>query len=311
MNRLFRWGLMGMVLALSACSLIPGPFTPKLTSRLAQSTVYGTREFSVVSQPDYVKEEDVYVVESEMELAMTARLLFDEGILMFYYEDRNLSLNRTYDYLDAIMIHAFKFSMGTKTYTQGDTVIKALDYVKIELFNDQRTVVDQHIATFVETYGLQGDEPSIIRAINKGLVLETQYDTSILDLDLSAITDHTSFEAYGLFEFDTAVCSGYAKAFLGVAEAVDIPAIVVASRTMNHAWNLVHDGQDWVYVDSTYNDPIPDKRGRVLTTYLMVDEATLVSGLDGNDGHVFDTGGDTGLSAAEYVAYAQYLYPNP
>jgi transglutaminase/protease-like cytokinesis protein 3 len=289
----------------------PRPLYPQTDTRLAQSTVYGTREFSVVSQPDYVKEEDVYVVESEMELAMTARLLFDEGILMFYYEDRNLSLNRTYDYLDAIMIHAFKFSMGTKTYTQGDTVIKALDYVKIELFNDQRTVVDQHIATFVETYGLQGDEPSIIRAINKGLVLETQYDTSILDLDLSAITDHTSFEAYGLFEFDTAVCSGYAKAFLGVAEAVDIPAIVVASRTMNHAWNLVHDGQDWVYVDSTYNDPIPDKRGRVLTTYLMVDEATLVSGLDGNDGHVFDTGGDTGLSAAEYVAYAQYLYPNP
>jgi hypothetical protein len=130
-------------------------------------------------------------------------------------------------------------------------------------------------------------------------------------VDLSAITDHTSFEAYGLFEFDTAVCSGYAKAFLGVAEEVGIPALVVSSRAMNHAWNLVFDGQDWLYVDSTYNDPIPDKAGRVITTYLLVDESALVEGLGGNVGHVFDDGISAGLSATDYMAFANFLYPQP
>lgn len=311
MKRLFRLALGLLVITLGACSLIDRPFTPKISTRIAQNTVFGSRELAMISQPSYVKEEVVYVVDSEMELALMAKLLFEEGVLMFYYEDRNLSLNKTYDFLDAIMIHAFKFSMGTKTYTQGETVIKALDYVKIELFNDQREAVSAHIDAFSTQYLSASDPREVIREINKGLVLQTRYDTSVLDLDLTAITDHTSFEAYGLFEFDTAVCSGYAKAFLGVAEEVGIPALVVSSRAMNHAWNLVFDGQDWLYVDSTYNDPIPDKAGRVITTYLLVDESSLVEGLGGNVGHVFDDGIGAGLSAADYMAFANFLYPQP
>lgn len=311
MKRLFRLALGLLVITLGAYSLIDRPFSPKISTRIAQNTVFGSRELAMISQPSYVKEEVVYVVDSEMELALMAKLLFEEGVLMFYYEDRDLSLSKTYDYLDAIMIHAFKFSMGTKTYTQGETVIKALDYVKIELFNDQRDVVDDHIDAFKATYVSDSDWRTQIRDINKGLVLETKYDTTYLNVDLSAITDHTSFEAYGLFEFDTAVCSGYAKAFLGVAEEVGIPALVVSSRAMNHAWNLVFDGQDWLYVDSTYNDPIPDKAGRVITTYLLVDESALVEGLGGNVGHVFDDGISAGLSAADYMAFANFLYPQP
>ena len=311
MNSIFRKVLIVWVLTLSACTLIPQPFTPQITPRSAQSTVFGARQLRVLSQPDYVKEETVYVADSEMELAMMAKLLFEEGVMLFYFEDRDYAIEKVYDYLDAIMIHAFKFSMGTKTYTQGDNVIKALDYVKIELYNDQRSVVDGHIDAFITQYIPESSVSAQITAINKGLVLETQYDTSILDLDLSAITDHTSFEAYGLFEYNTAVCSGYAKAFLGIAEELSIPAIVVSSNAMNHAWNLVYDGQGWVYVDSTYNDPIPDKRGRVVTTYLMVDESSLVGGLGGNDGHVFDADSEDTLSASDYVAFAQFLYPNP
>lgn len=311
MNRFFRWVSGLLILTLGACSLIDRPFTPEISTRIAQSTVFGSRELSVISQPNYVKEDVVYVVESEMELAMTAKLLFEEGTLMFYFEDRDFDLSTTFDYLEAIMIHAFRFSMGTKTYTQGDQVIKALDYVKIELFNDQRETVDEHIEAFSTRYLSALDQRGLIREINKGLVLETKYDTSVLDLDLSAITDHTSFEAYGLFEYDTAVCSGYAKAFLGVAEAAGIPALVVSSRAMNHAWNLVYDGSTWLYVDSTYNDPIPDKAGRVITTYLLVDEASLVAGFNGSAGHVFDDGTSDGLSAVDYVNFALYLYPNP
>lgn len=310
MNRLFRSALMILILSLSAC-VAQRPFSPVVTPRLAQSTLYGSRELSTISQPDYVKEEVVYVVNSEMELALTAKLLFEEGVLMFFYEDRDFAIETVYDYLDAIMIHAFRFSMGTKTYTQGETVIKALDYAKIELYNDQRAAVATHVEDFTQTYVSGTDPRDLITDINRGLVLETKYDTSILDLDLSAITDHTSFEAFGLFEYDTAVCSGYAKAFLSVAEAIGIPAIVVSSNAMNHAWNLVYDGLDWVYVDSTYNDPVPDKKCRVVTTYLMVDEVSLIEGFNGNEGHVFDDGSGNGLTAAEYLAFAQYLYPNP
>lgn len=310
MNRLFRLAFVILTLTLSACMAQP-PFSPVVTPRLAQSTLYGSRELSTISQPDYVKEKEVYVVNSEMELALTAKLLFEEGVLMFFYEDRDFAIETVYDYLDAIMIHAFRFSMGTKTYTQGETVIKALDYAKIELYNDQSEAVAVQVEDFTQTYVSGTDPRDLITDINRGLVLETKYDTSILDLDLSAITDHTSFEAYGLFEYDTAVCSGYAKAFLSVAEAIGIPAIVVSSNAMNHAWNLVYDGSDWVYVDSTYNDPVPDKKGRVMTTYLMVDEASLIAGLNGNEGHVFDDGSANGLTAAEYLAFAQYLYPNP
>jgi hypothetical protein len=304
---------LALSLLLSACSVFtPVPFEEKITDWSPDQSYYGSSlVFQTVSQPNYVKENIVYQVDSEMELALLTKILFDQNIVLFYIEDRELSIDKTYAYLDALMIHAFKFSMGTKTYSKGDTVVKTLDYVKIELYADQRGDVNNALQEFISSR-VKTTNPirNQLKAIHDGLVLTTQYDTAVLDIDLKNITDHTPFEAYGLLINHKAVCSGYAKSFMGLAQELNIPVLTVSSQTMNHAWNLVYNGSVWLYVDATYDDPVPDKAGRALQTYFLIDEKKITTASSTISAHVFDVSGEGTLSASDYMDFAVYLFPS-
>lgn len=297
---------------LTGCSVIPAPFKEVVTDWSPQEQYYGNnRVFQKVSQPAYVKEKEVYQVDNEMELALLAKILFDRHILMFYVEDKDFSLNKTYAYLDALMIHAFKFSMGTKTYSQGDKVVRALDYVKIELYSDHQSEVSNAISDFIASYVNTGEPiKNQLKTIHDQLILNTQYDTAVLEIDLKNIVDHTPFEAYGLLINHKAVCSGYAKSFMGLAQSLNIPVLTISSQTMNHAWNLVYDGTQWLYVDVTFDDPIPDKAGRVFENYFLISQKKITTASSTITAHVFDASTDSTLSAADYMEFAAYLFPS-
>lgn len=296
---------------LTACSYITPPFKETLTDFSLNRSYFGEdRVFQVVSQPAYVKEDNVYQVENEMELALLAKLLFDTGKVQFYVQDKDFSIAKTYAYLDALMIQAFKFSMGTKTYSQGDQIVRSLDYVKIELYNNQITELNQAMTEFIDRKIVANQtQTQQLKAIHDGLILETKYDTDVLNLDLTNIIDHTPFEAYGLFINHKAVCSGYAKAFMGIAQQLNIPVITVSSTVMNHAWNLVYTGTYWRYVDVTFDDPIPDKAGRVISTYFLIDSKKIRTETDSIKAHPFDLASDSTLSEQDYLDFVAYLFP--
>jgi len=299
-------------LTLTGCGLISKPFKEVITDWKPESAYYGSdRVFQIVSQPDYVKEDTVYQVDNDMELALLAKILFDQGITQFYLQDKEFSIGKTYAYLDALMIHAFKFSMGTKTYSDNTGIVKSLDYVKIELYRDALTQVDAAIANFINSHVKTSDPlRSQLKAIHDGLIISTQYDTGVLDLDLSNITDHTPFEAYGLFINHKAVCSGYAKAFTGLAEALNVPVLTISSTVMNHAWNMVYDGGKWLYVDATWDDPVPDRAGKAQENYFLIDLKTLTTDSKTIKAHVFDQTTDSTLSAQDYLDFAHYVFPS-
>jgi transglutaminase/protease-like cytokinesis protein 3 len=209
------------------------------------------------------------------------------------------------------MIHAFKFSMGSKTYSNKSEVVKTLDYVKIELYADHRGDVNTAMQDFL-TSKVKLTDPirNQLKSIHDGLVLNTHYDTAVLDIDLKNIVDHTPFEAYGLLINHKAVCSGYAKSFMGLAQELQIPVLTVSSQTMNHAWNLVYDGTQWLYVDATFDDPVPDKAGRVFETYFLISKKTITTASSTITAHVFDESGDGMLSAQDYLDFAVYLFPS-
>ncbi|KAF0225531.1 MAG: transglutaminase domain-containing protein [Erysipelotrichaceae bacterium] len=302
--------LITISLLLTGCALFPKQFK-EVIADYKPSHEYYMPELIVqtVSQPTYVKEKVVYRVDSEMELAVLAMILFEEGTVQIFIEDRDFSIDRTYAYLESLMIHAFRFSMGTKTYTQNDKTVKTLDYVKIELYDDRMDQVDKAIDTFIKLKVDRTETPErVLRDIHDGLIVTTQYDTAILELDLTNIVDHTPFEAYGLFIQHKAVCSGYSKAFVGVAREMNIPVLTVSSTKMNHAWNLVYVNDAWLYIDVTFDDPVPDKANHVVDTYFLLTHDKITRASFTIKAHEFDLASDTTLTAAQYLEFAQYVF---
>ncbi len=78
-----------------------------------------------------------------------------------------------------------------------------------------------------------------------------------------------SFNTYGVFARRTAVCQGYALAYKYLLNEAGIECHMVTSDAMNHAWNLVNlDGQ-YYQVDVTWDDPVWDRVGRAVHTYML------------------------------------------
>ncbi|WP_049962866.1 transglutaminase domain-containing protein [Ruminococcus sp. HUN007] len=99
------------------------------------------------------------------------------------------------------------------------------------------------------------------------LVLNTVYDTegTLPDRDGGS-------SAYDILICENGVCEGYAQAYNMLLDKVGISSIMVTSYDMNHAWNLVNIDNEWYHVDSTWDDPVPDAKGRVNHKYFMLSD---------------------------------------
>lgn len=116
--------------------------------------------------------------------------------------------------------------------------------------------------------------------VHDWLVQNLAYDTEYVEDGL--IDDHNARNA--LVDGST-VCEGYAKVYALALNHLDIPAVLVTSSTLNHAWNMVElDGQ-WYQVDCTWDDPAPansDLLGRCLHENMLVTTDSLKSDHDHN-----------------------------
>lgn len=86
---------------------------------------------------------------------------------------------------------------------------------------------------------------------------------------------YTYYEGYDLLVGGTAVCAGYARAYMDLLKRSGIEAIYVLSEEMDHGWNLVKINGNWYHVDCTWDDPISDVYGRVRHFYFLVDDGMI------------------------------------
>lgn len=68
---------------------------------------------------------------------------------------------------------------------------------------------------------------------------------------------------YDLLVNGTAVCSGYAMAYMDIMNRLGVECRFVESQPMLHAWNLIKIDGNWYHVDVTHDDPAPDSYGYV------------------------------------------------
>ena len=76
-----------------------------------------------------------------------------------------------------------------------------------------------------------------------------------------------------------AVCDGYAHAYgllLSMA-GIDNRFVVGKGDDVEHIWNMAKLKGQWVHIDVTYDDPKPDKPGRVLHSYFGMSDSRIAS----------------------------------
>ena len=269
---------------------------------------FAQHDFVLAGLPSYVKEKDVYRVEKEEEVALLAYLKVKDEVLDFNYISENeLNLDRIYAFLESLLPFSFNLSSSQMNYTKNEEIVLTLYTLHVEPIFEEWVNVDDYALAIVNQAKLKdGSMLEEIKNIHDVIVLNTKYDESVLQLDLTKPSTNLSFDSLGVFLENTAVCSGYSRAFSALSNSLNIPSLIISSETMTHAWNLVYDGSAWKFVDTTFDDPIPDKEGRVLYTYFLLNEKEFIK--DGK--HIFDKSAQTRLSADEYIYFANYVYFN-
>ncbi len=108
-----------------------------------------------------------------------------------------------------------------------------------------------------------------VKAVNDYIVLNGQYDTSLIN------NSH-----YDLLFKGNSMCNGYALLAYNMLIKLNIPVLLVTGMANNgeeiasHVWNMVNIGGYWFNLDTTWNDPVPDRKDKVSYDYfLLTDEA--------------------------------------
>jgi transglutaminase-like putative cysteine protease len=103
-----------------------------------------------------------------------------------------------------------------------------------------------------------------VTAVNDWICLNAVYDETL-----------TRYSPYDLLVDGSGVCEAYTQLFGILMNHFGIQWRKLDSDAMNHTWNQVRIDGEWLHVDVTWNDPVPDAPGRALRDYLMLTDDEL------------------------------------
>lgn len=107
----------------------------------------------------------------------------------------------------------------------------------------------------------------IARALHDWIVLHAAYDVENANFDREYTEGYTPFDGKYLLLERKGVCDSYVQAYWLLLQMAGVPCSmmsgVMCEDGQGHAWNLVHMGDHWAHVDTTFDDPVPDRPGEV------------------------------------------------
>lgn len=127
--------------------------------------------------------------------------------------------------------------------------------------------VDQILKTIIKPS--MKTEFEKVKAINDYIVSNTAYGTK---------TKASPHSAYAVLMEGQAVCQGYALTAYKMLEQAGFDVKYVVGTVNNneaHAWNLVKIDGNWYHLDTTWNDPLPNRFGASSYDYFLVTDAQL------------------------------------
>lgn len=171
----------------------------------------------------------------------------------------------TNDAYMAYIVSGRSWSIGS-VMLNGEYVIKAEMGFSYTDFYKNQTVEDKRIKEILSqiiTDKMYAHEK--VRAIHDYIVKNYKYDTGFNNYYIKEMLD----EGKG-------VCQAYSLLTYKMLKLSNIPVKYITGMADNgsgygsHAWNMVNLGGYWFNLDVTWDDPIPDVKGRVLHDYYML-----------------------------------------
>ena len=130
-----------------------------------------------------------------------------------------------------------------------------------------RAAMEAADAILAQTVTAGMSDYDIAKALHDYLVLNCVYD---YDNYLRHTVPAESYTADGALLEGTAVCAGYARAYQLLMQEAGIPCEYVSGYAGGgHAWNVVEIDGAWYHVDTTWDDPVPDRAGYVRYDYFL------------------------------------------
>ena len=137
-----------------------------------------------------------------------------------------------------------------------------------------------------------------VKQIHDWIVSNCRYDTEALRKERMDIEVPEAHSIYGIFVNKTAVCEGYAKAFMYLCQKNGIPVIVSvgdgnsSSGSESHMWNYIQmeDGV-WYCMDVTWDDPLVNgaDSGDIYYNYFLKGKDSVHEGMKFTESHVDKT----------------------
>ncbi len=160
-----------------------------------------------------------------------------------------------------------------------------------------RDAYEQEVTAIVSRADKSWSDMEKALYINDYLARNCEYDRSL--------SKHT---AYDVFINKTAVCQGYALAFMDLAHELGLACEMVSSVKLNHAWDMVKIGNSYYNVDVTWNDPTLDRLGRARHLYLLKSTDFFESETGGHAASDWVLTGGLSKSAATETKYDSYFW---
>ncbi len=124
-----------------------------------------------------------------------------------------------------------------------------------------------------------------LKAVNDYIVLNTQYGDD---------TFASAHSPYAILSEGKGVCQAYALLEYKMLGKLGFERRYVAGDAggVGHAWNSVNLGGSWYFIDSTWNDPTPDRKNKVSYKYFLVTQQYLDDDHNWNQSDYQQTGYD-------------------
>lgn len=130
-----------------------------------------------------------------------------------------------------------------------------------------------------------------VKAVHDYIVLNGKYDTNF-----------EYYSDYDLLTEGKSVCNGYAVLTYNMLNKLGIPVKLVfgSSNSQSHVWNMVKLDDYWFHLDTTWDDPVPDKNIASYNYYMLTDEEIMKD-------HTIDKNQNLPKSTLSYYDYIKGL----